>query len=395
MGKRDGAGGNSRTPGPSPRVGLGQRTVLSQTTKLTRPEQVVLLVLVVGGALIDFITFLGSTGADPLHTAISIATSLTFALYLWSPGIAVAALAAAVASSFVTGNGLAGLLAAAISAAPVLRLARTPVVVSYVGGLLFANVLFSYGVGGSHPSPGNIALLLLVAGLASGIGMALRITHARGNRLEHELSESAEREREAILAERRWLAGELHDSIAHYLTIIALHVQLLDDAQLRPDSQEAIRIAARKALSDLRFVIGLAEDSPQSTEIHSADLSDAITEAVAEIEAAGHVVQATGDPSDQTIPHGAKLILARVLRESATNILKYAGEGEVTIDLSVEPEWVGLRICSPLTTTPRRDLPSTGTGLNRMAERVLGVRGEFSSEAGSDGWVTSVRLPVA
>lgn len=374
--------------------GESARSRLGRMGKLSRPERIVLLILVGSGATVDFLSFLSTPGADPVVSALNIATTLTFALYVWSPLIAVSALGVAVTASLVIGNGLPGMLAGAIAAAPILRLATTPLIIAYVVGFLISNALVAYGVGGVEQSPTNIALLLIIAAFAGGIGLALRTTHARGNRLERELLESAEREREAILAERRWIAGELHDSIAHYLTIIALHVQLLDDDDMRPESQEAIRVAARKALSDLRFVIELAEDSPRGTGVPSGDLAEAVDEARSEFETAGHPVVCVGDPSDESIPRGVEIILARIVRESATNILKYAGPGEVRFALDIAPEAIALEIRSPLPDTPRRDLPSTGTGLNRMAERVLGVSGEFSAGPAGDAWLVSVRLPT-
>ncbi len=375
--------------------GESRRFQLSRAEHLNRPERIVLLILVGGGAILDFIGFLTTPDADPVLSTLSICTTLVFALYIWSPVVATSTLGVAVALSFVIGNGTAGLLSGAMAAAPVLRLASTPLIISYIGGLLVSNALFAYGFGGGDTAaPTNIALTLIVAAFAGGVGLALRTAHARGHRLEHELAEQAEREREAILAERRWIAGELHDSIAHYLTIIALHVQLLDDDEMRTESQEAIRVAARKALSDLRFVIELAEDAPRGTGVPSGDLADAIEEARAEFEAAGHPVDCQGDPADERIPRGVEIILARIVRESATNILKYAGPGEVRFVLDIDAESIALQIRSPLPATPRRDLPSTGTGLNRMAERVLGVSGEFSAGPVDDAWLVAVRLPT-
>lgn len=370
------------------------RFQFAKTDSLSKPERIAILSIVLCGAVLDFIVFLSTPGADPARTAISIATTLTFALFIYSPVIATIALGTTVAASFVVGNGIAGIFAGAIASAPVFRLATMPVIVGYIGGLLVANVLIAAGLGGMEPTPLNLALVLIIAAVAGGLGFGLRTLYTRGNRLQHEVRESAEREREAILAERRWIAGELHDSIAHYLTIVALHVQLLDDEDLRPDSQEAIRIAARKALSDLRFVIELAEDSPRGDGVPSGDLAEAIAEARAEFEAAGHSTNCSGDPSDERIPRGVEIILARIVRESATNILKYAGPGEVRIELTVAPESIGLEIRSPLPDVPRRDLPSTGTGLNRMAERVLGVSGSFDAGPADDAWLVTVTLPT-
>ncbi len=372
-----------------------RRFRLGSTERLRRPERIALLLIVGGTVVLDLIGFFTTPDADPIPSVLSIAATLTFALYIWSPLVATSALGIAVTLSFFAGNAVAGLLTGAVAAGLVLRLAPTPLIIGYAGGLLVSTALFAYGYGTGGNTDANVALYLIIATVAGGVGLALRTAYARGHRLEHELARSAEQERQAVLAERRWIAGELHDSIAHHLTVVAMHVQMLDDETARPGSQEAIRVAARKALSDLRFVIELAEDSPRGTEVPSGDLSEAIDEAREEFEAAGHGVVCEGDPHDESIPRGAEIILARIVRESATNILKYAGPGEVRITLEAGLEFIALTIRSPQPATPRRDLPSTGTGLNRMAERVLGVKGEFSAGPVGDDWLVSVRLPLS
>jgi len=171
-------------------------------------------------------------------------------------------------------------------------------------------------------------------------------------------------------------------------------VQMLEDPQTSSDSQEAIRVAARKAMTDLRFVIELADDAPQSASVQSGDLVEAIDEAQSEFESAGHSVVRDGDPADERIPRAVEIVLARIVRESATNILKYAGPGEVEIHLDVDDEVAHLTLRSPLPTTPRRELSSSRTGLGRMAERVMGASGEFSAGEVDGFWLVSARLPV-
>lgn len=355
----------------------------------------VLLALVGGTAIVDTAGIISGSDLTVIPRVLGIVTTLTFALYIWSPVVATAALGIAITLTFLVGDAVGAVLAGAIAALLVLRLGTTALILGYAGGLLVSSALLAAGVGTGENLPENVALYLLIAVVAGSLGLALRMAYARGHRLEHELAERAEQEREAILAERRWIAGELHDSIAHHLTIVALHVQMLDDESVRPKSQEAIGVAARKALTDLRFVIQLAEDAPRGTGVPSGDLADAIQEASGEFEAAGHPTVCDGDPTDETIPRGVEIILARIVRESATNVLKYAGPGEVRITLDIRSESITLTIASPLPSTPRRDLPSTGTGLNRMAERVLGVQGEFSAGPTEDAWLVSARLPVA
>ena len=362
---------------------------LSKGEKLSAIERIVVLVVVAITIAADVIGFFTTPGVNPAALFVSVASTAAFALYLWKPLIATCALGVVLALSFLVGTEFQVLTAAAVAAGLVMRLGWTSLILSYTGAFLVAAALVA-----SRESGVNIALYLIFATVAGAVGFALRLAFARGSRLERELEKSAEQERQAVLAERRWIAGELHDSIAHHLTVVALHVQMLEDPQTSTDSQEAIRVAARKAMTDLRFVIELADDGPQSSSVQTGDLATAVDEAQGEFEAAGHSVAREGDPGDERIPRAVELVLARIVRESATNILKYAGPGEVQMQLFVDDEIAHLTLRSPLPTTPRRELSSSRTGLGRMAERVMGASGEFSAGEVDGFWVVSARLPV-
>ncbi|WP_194421617.1 sensor histidine kinase [Microbacterium abyssi] len=364
---------------------------------MTRSESLGVLeriaILVVIGVLVavDIFNFFLASDVDPFVTVLSVATTSTFALFLWSPWVATASLGVVFILSFFTGTQFSVIFAAAVAAGLVMRLGTTALLLSYLGGFFVATAVVAFS---DLTVPVNVGVNLIIATVAGAIGFALRVASARGHRLEEQLVIQAEQEREAVLAERRWIAGELHDSIAHHLTVVALHVQMLDDPEISRDSQEAIRAAAKKAMADLRFVIELADDGPRNSAVQTGDLAEAVDEARSEIESAGHPVVSGGDPRDERLPRVAEIVLARIVRESATNILKHAGAGEVSIRLDVDDDSAALSIHSPLPATPRRDLPSSGTGLNRMAERVIGASGEFSAEAVDGQWRVSARLPI-
>lgn len=365
---------------------------LTRGGALSALERIAILVVVGGLIAVDVFGIVLSTGASLFTSILSIATTAVFALYLWSSWVATAALGIVFALSFITNTESTALLAAAVAAGLVLRLGRTALILSYTGAFLLAAAIVAY----ADPNvPVNVGIYLIVATVSGAVGFALRVASARGRRLEQQLVEQAQQEHEAVLAERRWIAGELHDSIAHHLTVVALHVQMLDDSSTREGSQEAIRTATRKAMTDLRFVIELADDGPRSAGAQTGDLAAAIDEARSEFESAGHGVLYEGDASDERIPRASEIILARIVRESATNILKYAGPGEVTVRLGVTDEASSLMIASPLPAVPRRVLSSSGTGLGRMAERVVGGSGDFSAGEVDGLWQVSARLPIA
>lgn len=365
---------------------------LGKGEKLNTLERIVLLTIIGGILVLDVVSVIVTPGVDPLAVALSVAGTSVFALYLWSPLVATCSLGAVFVLAFFVGAETDVMITAAIAAVLITRLGWTSLILSYTGTFLVATAVIAY----SHQDlPVNVGMYLIVATVAGGIGIALRMAFARGRTLEQQLVEQAAQEREAVLAERRWIAGELHDSIAHHLTIVALHVQMLDDPDIAPASREAIRVAARKAMADLRFVIELADDGPRSAGMQTGDLADALDEARGEVESAGHSVRFDGDPTDVRIPRAAEIILARITRESATNILKHAGPGEVAMRLDVDDEIAALTIRSPLPLTPRRDLPSSRTGIDRMAERVLGASGQFEAGEIDGHWNVSARLPIA
>lgn len=366
-------------------------TRLGKGEKLSTIERIAVLAVVGTIVTFDTVGLFLPPGLDPLTAALGIASTAVLALYLWSPLIATYALGVVFALSFIPGIEAQVLTTAAFAAGLIVRLGWTSLVLSYAGVFLLASALV---VTGDSRDAFNIAIFLVGAAVSGAVGFALRIAFARGRTLEVQLAEKAEQERQAVLAERRWIAGELHDSIAHHLTVVALHVQMLDDDRTSSESQEAIRIAARKAMTDLRFVIDLADDGPRSEGMPSGDLAASVDEAQQEFESAGHAVVVDGDPSDERIPRAAEIILARILRESATNVLKYAGEGEVLIRFEIDDDAAKLTVSSPLSATPRRELSSSRTGVGRMAERVLGASGEFSAGEVDGRWVVSALLPI-
>lgn len=365
---------------------------LSRGERLSTVERVVMLAFLIVVSGVDVIGVIFSTGLDSTGSLFSIAATAVLVLYLWFPVVATMLLGVVFVISFFADQDPSVLFAAAVAAGLAMRLGSTTLVLSYVASFLVATALVAYG---DERAPVNVGIYLLVATVAGAIGYTLRLASTRGRTLEQRLAESAEQERQAVLAERRWIAGELHDSIAHHLTVVALHVQMLDDVTVSAASQDAIRVAARKAMADLRFVIELADDGPRVAGVQTGDLGEAVDEARAEIEAAGHVAVLMGDPLDERIPRIADIVFARIVRESATNILKHAGPGEVSFRLHVDDDFATLTIRSPLPATPRRDLPSSGTGLNRMAERVIGASGEFSAGAADGDWQVRAQLPMS
>jgi signal transduction histidine kinase len=203
----------------------------------------------------------------------------------------------------------------------------------------------------------------------------------RAARLEAEQRLHVEQAREA---ERRRIAREMHDVLAHRVSLLSLHAGALE---FRPDAPPeeiaeaagVIRASAHSVLQELREVIGVLRDGDEGTERPQPTLAD-IPGLIEESRAAGMKVEAR-------IEAGAGVSAAtgrtayRIVQEGLTNARKHAPGAAVTVAVDARSEG-GLEI----EVVSRRPVgvpaggpppPGTGSGLIGLAERVALAGGEF------------------
>jgi signal transduction histidine kinase len=211
----------------------------------------------------------------------------------------------------------------------------------------------------------------------------------------------AEEERRQASEERLRIARELHDVLAHNISMInvqagvALH--LLDE---RPEQARtalsAIKEASKDALAEVRSVLGVLrqvnESAPRSPAAGLARLEEVVSRA----RVAGITVrtETTGDP--RALPTGVDLAAFRIIQESLTNVTRHAGPG---VTASVRIEYGGDELLIEVVDDGRGlpdDLPGGGNGIPGMRERVAALDGEISTGpiTGGDGFRVSARLPI-
>ena len=251
-----------------------------------------------------------------------------------------------------------------------------------------------------------IGLTALVA--AAGI-LGQNVRHRR--RLLAELEERAARlelERDqqgklAAAAERARIARELHDVVAHNLTVM---IALSDGAgyALRDDPDEAERAldtasrTGRLALAEMRRLLGvLREDSDaRAPERDPQPGVPEIDRLVEQVRAAGLPVSYRVSPSACALPEGIQLTLFRIVQEALTNTLKHAG-ASATAEVELVATGADVTV-SVADTGPQLSVPATvngGSGLRGMQERALVYSGVV--EAGprpEGGWRVAARLPL-
>ena len=268
-----------------------------------------------------------------------------------------------------------------------------------VAGLLIA---WAFASPLLYPSAGSYwvdAGACLLVGVVLGWGLFVRARRE----LVRSLREQADRAGdEARAAERRRIAREMHDVLAHRLSLLSVHAGALE---FRPDAPAeevaeaagVIRESARAALDELRGVIGvLREDGGESlTQPPQPTLAD-VAALVDESRAAGMRITARIELGDAAPPAAVGRTAYRIVQEGLTNARKHAPGAAVTLtvhapdgDLQVE-----VRSLAPVAVAAVSPLPGAGTGLIGLTERVALAGGELEHGVDADGaFVVRARLP--
>jgi signal transduction histidine kinase len=263
-----------------------------------------------------------------------------------------------------------------------------------------------------YPSAGRwisefvIGILVLV--VAVGWGLFARVRRElvlslreRAERLESEQRLQVEQAREA---ERRRIAREMHDVLAHRLSLLSVHAGALE---FRPDAPPeaiaeaagVIRGAAQSALEELREVIGVLRDEPdEGTPEPPQPTLAQLPALIEESRAAGMRVETrVDDAALGALPDALARTAYRVIQEGLTNARKHAPGAAVEVSVSAPGERLVVAVISrPAVGEPAAgELPGAGTGLIGLAERVEIAGGALESGPSSNGdFVLRATLPV-
>ena len=245
------------------------------------------------------------------------------------------------------------------------------------------------------------ASAIWVAGLVGGwdIGFILRFQQLR---LEDQAREHAVRERQVALEERQRVAREVHDLVAHSLSVTMLHLtaarrDLEDSARDGVDLEDAIAAlrdaerVGRRAMVDIRSTVGLLGQDPAGAAAPPAPGLDDLPALVDDFRSAGLDVSydVVGDVAD--VPASTALGLYRIVQESLANVAKHApgSAASVRLDLARDPGELVVRNAAPRV----RAVEDGGSGLRGMAERAALLGAGFAAGPASGTWTVRVTLP--
>ena len=244
--------------------------------------------------------------------------------------------------------------------------------------------LLLYPTQGPRAEQFAFGLLILAVAISWGLFTRARreLVNSLRERAERLESEQKLRVEQAREAERRRIAREMHDVLAHRLSLLSVHAGALE---FRPDAPAdevaeaagVIRGTAQTALQELRDVIGLLreeidEDRPQPTLAQVPSL-------VEESRAAGMNVRWRDEPTGADgVPEAIGRTAYRVVQEGLTNARKHAPNAAVDVILDSGPPLVVEVVSRRALEAPNRDeLTGTGTGLIGLAERVALAGGQL------------------
>jgi signal transduction histidine kinase len=261
----------------------------------------------------------------------------------------------------------------------------------------FSFLWLPYLVGTEPPPSFGQAL-----GLAAWLLVLLTVSEIARSRRERALELTRTREEEArrrASEERLRIARELHDVLAHNISLInvqagvALH--LMDE---RPEQARtaltAIKQASNEALGELRSVLDILregrESPPRSPTSGLARLDDLI----ANTEAAGLRVTTRVEGNRRSLSSGVDLAAFRIVQEALTNVTRHAGEAHATVSLDY-----GDRDLTVMIDDDGRGAsgarPSGGKGISGMRERAAALGGELEAGPRPDGgFRVRARLPL-
>ena len=208
---------------------------------------------------------------------------------------------------------------------------------------------------------------------------------------------------EAVRYERARIARELHDVVAHCMSIVVVQAsagQRLDNADPAVTDQllDDILDLARQAESDMAGLTRLLTGESAAAPLLAAVLSAAVLEELIDhARSAGTSVDLTVTGDLEAIPALAGAALRRVLQEGLTNAIKHAPGAAVVVNLNASSEQSSLAIRNdpPASTSLPLRGAGGGHGLRGLAERVTEVGGTLHGEpTPSGGWVLSAVIPA-
>ena len=250
--------------------------------------------------------------------------------------------------------------------------------------------------------PGEMLFIPLLFGIAWLAGFAI---HTRVEQVDAAEARAAQAEREresaarvAVAEERARIARELHDIVAHAVSVMVLQVgavrhKLPPERDEDADALRGVEQTGRAALAEMRRLLGAMRSNGDDLELAPQPGLEGLETLAAEVERAGLPVQLHVEGERVQLPRAIDLSAYRIVQEGLTNALKHAHASRAEVTVRYEPAQVQLEVRDDGGGGPKGN--GHGYGLVGVRERVKIYGGEMTAgPADGGGFVLSARLPL-
>lgn len=263
-----------------------------------------------------------------------------------------------------------------------------------------AGVAIARGVAGTYA-----AATPLVTGALwfAGDSVSYRRQYDQAVAAEEARRRQAERDnaRQAVREERVRIAREIHDVVAHSLTVMTVQAGVARRVAQNPDEARgvlgSIETTGRVAQEELRLILGLLRDDEQDEQgLSPAPGLSALPALVEEVRAAGVPVELRVRGGKPAVSPALELSLYRVIQEALTNSVKHAGRAPTTVELAYGPADIRIEVVNgaPVAATAGVEA-GPGHGLLGMRERVSAFGGTLAAgPVDGAGFRVTVRVPL-
>jgi signal transduction histidine kinase len=272
-----------------------------------------------------------------------------------------------------------------------------------LGGVIGAGAIVAVDVGKllSGEGVGDVVpAWFFVAGVwFFGRWVRRRSLHTRQleDRAAHLERERDEQARAAVAEERARISRELHDVVAHSVSVMVVQAQaaqrLIGSEETNVGQMlESIETTGRQALVELRRLLGVLRRADGDLALTPQPGLDDLDELLRQVRAAGMPVELRIEGEPAPLPPGVDLSAYRIVQEALTNTLKHAGPAHARVTVRYCTDGVVLEVDDDGAGDGKDG--SAGQGLIGMRERVAVYGGSFESGRHADGFVVRARLPL-
>ncbi|GHF25605.1 MULTISPECIES: sensor histidine kinase [Streptomyces] len=265
---------------------------------------------------------------------------------------------------------------------------------------VFLGVFRSYGA----PYGGELFQMMAFSGFVLFAVVAIRGLREGKQQVEAQAAVTeAERSRRTLLEERTTIARELHDVVAHHMSVVAIQAEaapyrVQDTPPELAAAFQTIRENAVAALTELRRVLGVvrSEEGPDTApEAPQPTLAD-LGLLLANVRSAGLEVEHVITGAVRPLPQGVELSAYRIVQEALSNVLRHAPGAAARVEVSYVLGGLGLRIVNGPADRLAKPSPGAGHGVLGMRERVGMLGGGMTAGAtGDGGYEVAAFIPVA